>query len=166
MAEIHLQRWCTFKRRSIQKRLIVGLVICVHLIAVYQAIPTLPQQESSFEEIHFTRLEDQLRSDEDDLPFSNGINTSNILKEAEELRDLFQTKADNMEIDKSAVLLKKFRPKKRHRDHKHLLANSMSVARCTIDITNKIAGICQLMGTFGNACVSGDYVDIFNESCQ
>lgn len=37
--------------------------------------------------------------------------------------------------------------------------------RCSIEISSKIPGICQSMGSIGNACVSGDYIDVFNAEC-
>lgn len=42
---------------------------------------------------------------------------------------------------------------------------SSPLRRCSIEISSKIPGICQSMGSIGNACVSGDYIDVFNAEC-
>lgn len=49
--------------------------------------------------------------------------------------------------------------------HQHHVATASPLRRCSIEVTNKIPGICQSMGTIGNACVSGEYLDVFNADC-
>lgn len=45
------------------------------------------------------------------------------------------------------------------------LASASPLKRCNIEISQKIPGICQVMGSIGTACVSGDYIDVFNAQC-
>ncbi|XP_037814335.1 uncharacterized protein LOC119605360 [Lucilia sericata] len=52
-----------------------------------------------------------------------------------------------------------------HQLHSSTTANSSPLRRCSIDISSKIPGICQTMGSIGSACVSGDYIDVFNAAC-
>ncbi|XP_023306223.2 uncharacterized protein LOC111687964 [Lucilia cuprina] len=52
-----------------------------------------------------------------------------------------------------------------HQLHSSTNANSSPLRRCSIEISSKIPGICQTMGSIGSACVSGDYIDVFNAAC-
>lgn len=140
------EKWQILKRRSTKLQFILSLLICVHLIVENQASSTLPQQEST--------LARRLARIQASIPTLNQLNTE--IENIGNCEKLTNTKTNTMEMLPTLKII----GKKRHRDHNHLLA------RCTIEITNKIVGICQTMGNFGNACVSGDYVDIFNESCQ
>ena len=54
---------------------------------------------------------------------------------------------------------------KHQHQHQHHVATNSPLRRCSIEVTNKIPGICQAMGTIGNACVSGEYLDVFNADC-
>ncbi|XP_013119193.1 uncharacterized protein LOC106096152 [Stomoxys calcitrans] len=57
---------------------------------------------------------------------------------------------------------------KHHHTHKAVHATPVSSAplrRCSIEVSSKIPGICQALGSIGNACVSGDYIDVFNAEC-
>lgn len=44
-------------------------------------------------------------------------------------------------------------------------AGASPLRRCSIEISSKIPGVCQPMGSIGTACVSGDYIDVFNAEC-
>lgn len=59
-------------------------------------------------------------------------------------------------------------PQHKHMKHHHSNRQSHSshIRRCSIEISSKIPGICQSMGSVGNACISGDYIDMFNAKCS
>lgn len=64
-------------------------------------------------------------------------------------------------------------PKHKHPKHSHshrqghAPGSTPSIRRCSIEISSKIPGICQSMAYVnGNACVSGDYIDVFNAECM
>lgn len=65
-------------------------------------------------------------------------------------------------------------PSKHHHSNRQVHSNSakmrtasgaLPLRRCSIEISSKIPGICQTMGSIGKACVSGDYIDVFNGEC-
>ncbi|XP_075161300.1 uncharacterized protein LOC142234105 [Haematobia irritans] len=53
----------------------------------------------------------------------------------------------------------------KHPEHFHTHKPPSTLRHCSIEISSKIPGICQAMGSIGIACVSGDYIDVFNAEC-
>uniref|UniRef100_A0A1A9WAA3 Uncharacterized protein n=1 Tax=Glossina brevipalpis TaxID=37001 RepID=A0A1A9WAA3_9MUSC len=41
-------------------------------------------------------------------------------------------------------------------------ASGTTLKRCSIEVISKMLGFCQPVGAIGNACISGDYIDVFN----
>ncbi|XP_065362186.1 uncharacterized protein LOC135955756 [Calliphora vicina] len=69
-----------------------------------------------------------------------------------------------------STMLPKHKQSNKHQHHHHhdsrqVHAASSPLRRCSIEISSKIPGICQTMGSIGSACVSGDYIDVFNAEC-